>query len=763
MLKYIYDVSGNLLSRALENVLLPQITGQPVRQVAAPGDSVTFSVVVDDARQVTFQWKFNGTDIPGATGDSILLANVNAANQGQYSVVVTNNAGSVTSAPVALMLDSDDDGLPDTWEQANFTDPNPTHPLNPANQRSETDPDKDGIANLDEFLDGTNPVNKRSLRPRLIVYSGAGGSVTVTPMKRSYDLGELVTLTAQPSSANGIVRWEGDINSNDNSVTIKMDSNKTVRAKFVFAVPMPLGLIALWRGETDASDLIDGHHGTFYADTTLIIPSITDAGKIGGAFDFDGTMHVRVPDSPALKPAQLTVEAWVFPTGSGFSFQAILARGSATNENNTWYMGLFNGKPQFWSHDNHLLEGSFAIPRDEWTHLAITFDGTTKRLYVNGVEVNSRSGLGALVYYAASVPVTIGSDWANNSSNARFNGRIDELALYSCALTADEIFGIYHADFAGKNFSQLYFTSPAQLPDVPLEAVYTHQLRTILGTAPVNFLLSAGALPPGMALSSTGLISGVSSAAGIFVFTVLATDAAGLSVEQQFVLRVLQPVAQPADLVAWWRGEPAIGNVVSDTIGGHDGSFFSGLAAVAPAFTAEGKVGSAFTFNGTLYIQIPDAVELRPSQITLEAWVFPTLLSNDHQTVIAHGSSTNDNDTWYLGLFNGRPRFWSHGANLLEGPSPIPLNEWTHLAVTFDGTTKRLYVDGLQVGVQAILSALVYDAAPVPVTIGADWAFNTPIALFNGRIDEVSLYRRALSATEIFSLVDAGSAGKRII
>src|SRR6266508_4361715 len=143
MLKYSYDASGNLVSQAQGDILPPRIIGQPVTQVVEPGGNATFSVLIADASSVTFQWKFNGTDIPGATGDSLLLTNVGAANEGQYSVVVTNSLGSVTSAPATLMLDSDRDGLPDTWEEANFTDPDPTHPLNPANQRSETDPDKD--------------------------------------------------------------------------------------------------------------------------------------------------------------------------------------------------------------------------------------------------------------------------------------------------------------------------------------------------------------------------------------------------------------------------------------------------------------------------------------------------------------------------------------------------------------------------------------------------------------------------------------------
>ena len=86
--------------------------------------------------------------------------------------MVTNSAGSVTSAPAALMLDSDRDGLPDRWETANCDDT--------TGQPSAGDPDRDGISNLDEFLDGTDPTNNTLPAPQLIAYSDAGGSVTVT-------------------------------------------------------------------------------------------------------------------------------------------------------------------------------------------------------------------------------------------------------------------------------------------------------------------------------------------------------------------------------------------------------------------------------------------------------------------------------------------------------------------------------------------------------------------------------------------------------
>ena len=146
-MKYSYDPSGNLT--AVSDLSIPNIVRQPVNQIAVPGAIATFAVLVADTRAVTFQWKFNGIDIVGAIGDSLLLTNVSVANEGQYSVVVTNSAGSVTSIPAALMLDSDDDGLPDSWETANFG--------NTTSQRSEGDPDGDGVSNLDEFFDGITP------------------------------------------------------------------------------------------------------------------------------------------------------------------------------------------------------------------------------------------------------------------------------------------------------------------------------------------------------------------------------------------------------------------------------------------------------------------------------------------------------------------------------------------------------------------------------------------------------------------------------
>jgi hypothetical protein len=512
LLKYSYDASGNMVSQALEIVSPPQIIGQPVSQVVEPGEFATFSVVISDASGVRFQWKFNGTDIPGATGDSFLLTNVSAADKGQYSVVVANGAGSTTSASASLIL-------------------------------------------------ATDPPSNLPLPPVLTAYGDAGGSVTVTPMKLSYDLGETVTLTATPFPPSVFVGWVGDLDDTANPASLTMDGNKTVRARFASTVPLPPGLVAFWRGETDASDLIGGHDGTFFAGASSVPPSVTPSGKVGGAFDFDGTVHVRVPDSDALKPAQITLEAWIFPheLPTDNTHQTIVARGSAAvagqgSSPQAWYLGVLNALPEFITRHKQVFTpgqgGPPAIdivlrlrfPRllvGQWTHLGASFDGTNKRLYVNGAEVGAQGGLNALVYDPAALPVTIGSDSDFSASAFRFNGRVDEVAIYNRALTANEVADIYNADRLGKSVNRPYFTTPSQLPDAAVSASYTQQLTTILGTAPVSFSFSTGMLPPGMTLSATGLVSGISVLSGVFDFTVRATDAAGNFTDQLCVLRVL--------------------------------------------------------------------------------------------------------------------------------------------------------------------------------------------------------------------------------
>jgi hypothetical protein len=84
---------------------LPVIAGQPQSQTAAVGNTIALFVNVTSSSSVTYQWTKDGEILSGQTMPTLALLNVTAADAGGYNVVVTNNAGSVTSATAHVIVD----------------------------------------------------------------------------------------------------------------------------------------------------------------------------------------------------------------------------------------------------------------------------------------------------------------------------------------------------------------------------------------------------------------------------------------------------------------------------------------------------------------------------------------------------------------------------------------------------------------------------------------------------------------------------------
>jgi hypothetical protein len=82
----------------------PFITAQPADQVATVGSVATFTVGAAGTQPLSYQWQFNGTNLSGATAGSLVLANVQLADAGNYSVVISNLAGTVTSSNATLTV-----------------------------------------------------------------------------------------------------------------------------------------------------------------------------------------------------------------------------------------------------------------------------------------------------------------------------------------------------------------------------------------------------------------------------------------------------------------------------------------------------------------------------------------------------------------------------------------------------------------------------------------------------------------------------------
>lgn len=98
------NTSGTVVSASatLTVILRPVITQQPANVTGVAGGSVTFNVGFTGTQPLSFQWRYNNGDIPGATGVSLTLSNLSPAQAGAYRVFITNAAGAVLSSAATL-------------------------------------------------------------------------------------------------------------------------------------------------------------------------------------------------------------------------------------------------------------------------------------------------------------------------------------------------------------------------------------------------------------------------------------------------------------------------------------------------------------------------------------------------------------------------------------------------------------------------------------------------------------------------------------
>ena len=103
-LYYLSRTNDALYKIVYNNTTAPFITTQPVSLTVAEGQPVTLSVTALGSTPLLYQWKKNGVDIPGATTATLTFATATLAANGNYSVVVSNATGSVTSSAVTLTV-----------------------------------------------------------------------------------------------------------------------------------------------------------------------------------------------------------------------------------------------------------------------------------------------------------------------------------------------------------------------------------------------------------------------------------------------------------------------------------------------------------------------------------------------------------------------------------------------------------------------------------------------------------------------------------
>jgi hypothetical protein len=190
-----------------------------------------------------------------------------------------------------------------------------------------------------------------------------------------------------------------------------------------------------------------------------------------------------------------------------------------------------------------------------------------------------------------------------------------------------------------------------------------------------------------------------------------------------------------------------------------DDSGMGGHGTINGCTPVAGKHGAALSFDGVNdYIATQNI--RHAAALTYTAWIYPTAWATDFKMIISRNSAA-----WYLALYatggvNYLAHRWTNSAgsgvtNTVAVTNLLSLNQWAHVAATFDGTYSRIYINGVLVDTGSASDIQAEGSQSTAVfNIGA---YTSVLYLFSGHIDEPLIDSRAWSAAELLSYVNKTS------
>jgi hypothetical protein len=202
--------------------------------------------------------------------------------------------------------------------------------------------------------------------------------------------------------------------------------------------------------------------------------------------------------------------------------------------------------------------------------------------------------------------------------------------------------------------------------------------------------------------------------------------------------------AQGTGPIAAYHFNNGSGETATDATGnGHDGII------TGANWTEAGRYGGALVFDGMDdWVTVAEHPALNlTTGMTVEAWVYPTQPMTGYSTVALREVPGGLSYALYAHDASPEPAAWikANGFDVEAlGTAPLPLNLWTHLAATYDGETLRLFVNGVPAASYAVSGAMSDLGGVLRFGGNAVWG-----EYFAGRLDEIRIYDRALSDSEI--------------
>lgn len=460
--------------------------------------------------------------------------------------------------------------------------------------------------------------------------------------------------------------------------------------------PLSSGLKSYWSFD-DATSPAEDDYGV--SDGTLSGGvGYTATGKVGGALEFAGTGQVSTTFNPSVRIGNnqsFTVVFWANPD-SVSSLRMVLGSFNATAAR-YFFVGVRSGY-WIWAYGNEWQTSTsvdYPLPvaaANQWQHVAFVYNGNDNEviLYVNGIEKYKKPYTGDGIF--PDIYIDLGAVYDLTSHLFRFDGTLDEIAIFNTALDICEIREIY---------------------DVPCNVG--------CGTWIYNDLLW-GNLDPS---SSTPSFEPVA----YYPFNCDENDdnqsncSAGTAVDES--------------------GIDKDGNPPDD----NDGTV-NGAVLATDRFGCEDKT---YSFDGSsAYIEVPhsDSLELSDvNKVTIGAWVKKDSAQTGKIAIV-----TKSDESYILRFIGGNePAFIieheTGGEKTAESGITVSNDVWYHLVGTYDGTNVKIYVDGVDETDIPTTATGMEDGSSYNLGIGEN--LQNPGKYLDGQIDDISIWDQALTADQV--------------
>ncbi|MCX6747089.1 MAG: LamG domain-containing protein, partial [Candidatus Pacearchaeota archaeon] len=438
------------------------------------------------------------------------------------------------------------------------------------------------------------------------------------------------------------------------------------------------------------------------------------SGKRGGGFSFDGKNdQIYMPYNPSLNLTYpISISFWVKLYGYPIDVSSIINTGTGANTANYAVMVASNGQLAIYPMHAAYFTPAYSPPKNEWAYITVMFINSTKTdLYVNGSYYGvAAEGLGERY----QTQFCIGANCYFSGSDPNMNMTIDELMIFKLG-TAGSCVNITNITWAeGRHNVTVWANDTVGNEN---KSTITFTIDTI--KPDINFTVPT----PDNASSQT--------ATSVYV-NVSTSDA---NEHSAFI-------DWNRSLVRWWSMDSVLtnGTVYDNSSYGRHGV----LNNHATNTTISGKRGKAIQFDGINdYIAISS---ITTTTITISAWINTS--SASEQQILHHDGDNNQ----FRVESDGNIRFLTNsGIDIYIVTTGVDVSDgnWHYVVVTNNGTNASIYVDGIQ--------KIIGSGSPNQQGWNVIGRYNPSEGYFNGSIDEVMIWNRALTPEEINASYNAGT------